>query len=412
LKFKGEAYLTAFVSFLVMCCTLALTRQAQFPSLDIFAAPLAVLIILCFCNKNSFTLDFLFFFVACSVLACVGLGKGFLSIDALRFFIILTFSLLAFRMKNLKLNWQLAMLPVALQAAFISVVAVYLGIKADYSLGQKVRAFVLERQWGDIYSFDGIYYRVQLKGNALIPGLFLMSLFSIPTEKRISIKIYLILSSAGLVAAGNLNYFIVALVAVGIRIFYLLRYRVWACLGATYIACLSIVLFFDKLIRLISMKFEGDVSSMSVRFDQIDALLRHYYERPLSLIFGEGLGARFPDGQIRQYSNGLYIELQTLYIFYQLGFIVFSLFVFILLRFSLHYLSDRGRVVFYLFIACGLANPYIFDSTQILFTFILVSTSVFGASKLDAAAICSRQGNVVPSVNTAKPDFHLSSTLS
>ena len=37
------------------------------------------------------------------------------------------------------------------------------------------RFFFMEQGWGDIYTYDGFFYRVQIKGNALIPFAFFLT---------------------------------------------------------------------------------------------------------------------------------------------------------------------------------------------------------------------------------------------
>jgi hypothetical protein len=122
----------------------------------------------------------------------------------------------------------------------------------------------------------------------------------------------------------------------------------------------------------ISDKFDGSDSSMGVRFDQLDAAGREVGDAPLKLVFGTGLGARFPDGQQRNYSQDRYIEMQWLYLALQLGLLGLLLYATTLWLSARAFLEPEGRSIFWLYMLAGCTNPYILDSNQIIATIILV----------------------------------------
>ncbi|MFA0526382.1 polymerase, partial [Vibrio sp. 10N.222.52.C3] len=72
----------------------------------------------------------------------------------------------------------------------------------------------------------------------------------------------------------------------------------------------------------------GDSSSLGTRFDQAYALMQGLTRNYYNIFFGQGLGSKlYMVTPVRDYSSFIYYELQSIYIFYQIGIVGFFLLV-------------------------------------------------------------------------------------
>lgn len=356
---------------LALCfCLLMLTRHTQFSIFQIILLPLVLLIILAafdYQNLDKFIFTILIY---CLGSLLIGAVNGYDFTDMARFFSIIVLSTVALKIRSFRISENLVFAPLVVQCVLIIGISVSLGALQDEGLARLARSTVIENNWGDIYSFNGIYYKTQLIGNALIPFLFIFLLFK--GEKTTYQKLMMIIVSMGLIAAGNLSYLIASGVALAVKF----KQKLKTPLGVFAVIVLILIssLIVGENNEILTRKFDGDDSSMGVRFDQISTAYDSFAENPYKLLIGAGLGARFPDGKQRNYSENLYIEIQSLYIFYQIGFVGFLLYVLTLIYFLRKRLSSEGRTIFWLYILASLSNPYIFDLNQILVALILSNT--------------------------------------
>jgi hypothetical protein len=350
--------------------TFLLTRQSQVPALAGLAAPFALSFVLLRLRPQvpALVLVPIFAYGLCSGLVSIVAGREVS--DVFRFFAITMGTLFAFHIRPTTVSVSWSLLPVTLQALIVAAISIGLSLLQDPDLAFAARSIAQEAQWGDIYSFDGLYYRVQVVGNALLPLLFMVSLWRLGSGR---VYRWMVLASLiGLVAAGNLTYALVAALAAFIR------YRAWlfATSGRATLTLLSLlvalVLAGGAVAEAFSVKFDGGDSSMGVRFDQIDAAAREVGDSPASMLWGTGLGAPFPDGRERKYSESQYIELQSLYLFLQLGAVGTLLYLATLFYCARRFLADDGRTIFWLFLLAGSTNPYILDTNQLVATALLV----------------------------------------
>jgi len=350
--------------------TFLLTRQIQIDALNGLGAPWALLVTVAFLRvERSWQLLIpMVLYASTSVLASLAAGHD--AANVLRFYVITIGTLLAFCVRPSRISAGTALLPLVFQALIVSAVSLYLGYARDDDLAAGVRAYILSTEWGDIYSFDGIYYRVQLIGNALLPFLFLVALWKYREGRFFRWVAYI--SFVGVIAAGNLTYSIV--IAIGILIHaraWLRRHAIkWFALIA--VACIGTVAFWGDIDEIVTRKFDGSDSSMGIRFDQVDAAVKVWGESPAILIVGSGLGAPYPDGKERDYSQYQYIELQALYLLIQLGLVGMLIYVATMILATASFLNADGRIIFWLYVLSGATNPTIFDTNQIVATIILV----------------------------------------
>jgi hypothetical protein len=233
-----------------------------------------------------------------------------------------------------------------------------------------VRATALSSGWGDVYSFDGLYYRVQLVGNALLPLLFMIALWRI--DRGPAYRWVAVISLVALLAAGNLTYLLTAAIAAGIRFRAVLSRPGWGRWVIGLLIACGCIYGATAIQEAVERKFDGTDSSMGVRFDQIDAALEQAGDSPVTLLLGAGLGAPFPDGRERDYSRYQYIELQTLYLLYQLGIVGMLVYTTTLISLTRRAMSRTARTIFWLYVLSGITNPYLLDSNQIAATLLLL----------------------------------------
>jgi hypothetical protein len=358
------------LSMAIFVGTFLLTRHIQLPMLQGLVGPWVLLVLVCTVQLDRTISAVLPMLMYASVSLIGAAFAGHEPSSAARFFIILLATLLAFnvRPRRLSLGWALA--PVGVQALLIAGFSLALAILQDSVLASTARFTALENGWGDIYSFNGIYYRVQIIGNALIPLMFLICLFQ---ERRSRAnKTGLVISSLGIIAAGNLTYFIVVFIALAVRYWrvFVRRQLLWLLLIPISIAVTLIS--WQSASELVESKFDGSGSSMGVRFDQVDTAFNSFAESPTAMLIGQGLGAKFPNGRERNYSEHQYIELQVLYMTYQLGILGMLLYVLTLIWCARRHLTSQGQWIFWLFMLSGITNPYILDSNQVIATMMLM----------------------------------------
>lgn len=350
--------------------TLLLTRQAQIPWVTGLAAPWALLLVFGTLRVTPSLAAALpiVFYGAASMIGSTLAGNE--AAHALRFLTILVGTLFAFHVRSLHVSARWVLAPVILQAVLITIVAVVLGALQDPLLASAVRGTALENNWGDIYSFDGLYFRVQVIGNALLPLLFMVCLWHVHRGRFY--RWGLLAAGIGLVAAGNLTYFITAGVALALRGRRLLARSLALRLLAGLATVVLLAYTWTVGETLLERKFDGGDSSMGVRFDQAAVAAEHMGRSPAALLFGAGLGAKFPNGRERAYSEHQYIELQALYLTYQIGLVGMLLYALTAAWMARQALTRDGRTIFWLYVLAGISNPYILDTNQIVATLLLV----------------------------------------
>ena len=224
-------------------------------------------------------------------------------------------------------------------------------------------------QIGDVYTYNNWFYRIQVRGTSLLPVAFFITVVS---KFRFRILELMVIGS-GVIIAGNFMYIVSSLVF--IFIWYFIYNKPTRLLKiVTYIAsvpAVGIILMYIKN----TLELKG-ASSLPVRFEQAYFLLGDVFDTNLSAFFGQGLGNVLVSafGQYRNYNNITYFELQSLYIFNQLGILFTS--GYLIIMYKLIRLSWRSKVQYILlfcYLIYAVSNPYIFDATNII-VFLIIST--------------------------------------
>jgi hypothetical protein len=366
----GAQHWSLPLTICLLIATFLLTRQTQIPALSGTAAPWALLLVLVWLRWTPALGALAPIAAYCALSAAASIAMGRDPTNVLRFSVITFGTLLAFHVRQRPVAVPLALLPLTAQALLLVAISAWLAYAQDPALADSVRAFVLETTWGDIYSFDGLYFRVQIIGNALIPFLFIVSLWRYRYGRVY--RFMTIISLLGVVAAGNLTYYMAAGLAVLIRCRGFILHHQWTKLATAAALVFSILFGWNAVNELVDRKFEGSDSSMGVRFDQIDAATRLWGESPLTLVVGTGLGSAFPDGRERNYSEFQYIELQSLYLLVQLGVLGMLVYAVSLWLTTRRLLTADGQCIFWLYVLSGCTNPTILDTNQIVATLVLV----------------------------------------
>jgi hypothetical protein len=341
---------------------LILTRHSQFKFLSGFLAPITCFIVL-LSIRVSHKLDLLipvFIYSIFSFYYSILIGNDIS--DVTRFFIIIVFTLLAFYCNNsINCNKYPIIIPFIIQAIIIIAISFYLAWSNDPSLANDFRNYFIENGIGDVYTFNGYYFKVQIIGNALIPLIFYICLENY--EKK-SYMYSSFLMGLAIIVCGNLSYIVVSVIAIIIFFYKRIKNKNIIMIIILFFSCIYFYdLFLEKFISS-----AGSESSMDARFSQLNLIYSLLCNSAVNTLFGYGLGARLPG---IYYSNP-YIELQTMYIIYQIGLIgiiIYFLTLGILLN---NFLLKKGKIIYLLYLASSIMNPYIFDSNQIIATLIIV----------------------------------------
>ena len=125
--------------------------------------------------------------------------------------------------------------------------------------------------------------------------------------------------------------------------------------------------FFSYLILAANSKSDGYFSSNGMRILQFQALMH------TNILYGNGLGSPVWGAvQLGRSISAQYYELQTLYIYYQVGIICLIAFYILVSYSMLKFCNKSGFIIFLIYLFYSFFNPYCFDTTQMI-TMIMLS---------------------------------------
>lgn len=364
-----------FLSFLLF---FILSRQVPFDSLSFLMNFALFAIVLLRLNKVIYSMNknrdlLVLFIVTVAYLVFNFFYSLLLGNDVsniLRFFLIILFLLISYfivlPVKIIKIFIYLYSIHALLIIVFSLLLSLYFS-NSDYL---PIRAFIREKEWGDIFTYNGWFYRVQIKGNALLPVAFFTTFFYNFNYKK-TIRLILLI---GCVIAGNFAFLI------AIFLFFLFFYLKKNNLKKN-LKRVSLILLFSGIFSLpfynyfikdtIELKSEG---SLPLRNEQLNLLINDMSES-YYYIFGKGLGNTINKSTpYRDYRDDIYFELQSVYFLNQIGLIGMLLFVIYNCYLTIR-LFNRGLILLYFcFLFYALTNPYIFDTNH--FAVILIINSL------------------------------------
>ncbi|MDR7078837.1 hypothetical protein J2Y03_003894 [Neobacillus niacini] len=240
---------------------------------------------------------------------------------------------------------------------------------------------------GDIYTYNQYFFRIQIKGNPILPIAFIVSLFAIQSKQlKISVASLLFV---GTIIAGNLAFILSIVFFFGMYGAILFfsnekvktflknlfgnrkRVIILVSLFSVFIIAVAIVLFpYIKEVFIRKMEY-----SIPTRFDQVSHLIKDLAESPITLLFGQGFGnIIYVISDYRDYRNAYYFELQTIYVLNQVGILYFAVFLITKIIFVIKFWRNKLIILIYLsYILYAFTNPYLFDTTNILVLIVLSS---------------------------------------
>lgn len=236
-----------------------------------------------------------------------------------------------------------------------------------------IRNYVQDRSIGDVY-FYGFYYKIQIKGNAIIPFIYMLSYASelFPLKRKTFIRfIYLV----AIFIAGNFAYLLAVVAFHSVLYFYSVRNNsmLYKRLFIGFIILLTVgggvLSYVDTILE------EKKEESNAIRIEQATLLLEDLSKNPITLLGGTGLGNTVDvTTHFRSYVGATYYELQVLYILNQLGVIPILLFILVNILFIFKYMPDtKIKMVYAGYILYAITNPYIIDTNQVVVIITLLS---------------------------------------
>lgn len=307
-----------------------------------------------------------------------------------RFYVILLLVVLAYYSEFCsKKLWNTVVWIYLLHSFIVIGIAITLAIVFGSSGSSVVRNYFLLNQHGDVYTFGNLFYRVQIKGNALLPVMFMLC-FHLWCSLRTKWYAFCcgVLFTAT-IFAGNFA-FLIAL-TVFFMLYYLLqistirqlrRYMLSIIVGTVGFLLVGL----NYVLSTLEKKSGSAGSSLGLRQEQLNLLLEDLNSSITDILIGKGLGNLLPyKTMFRDYTDAVYYELQAVYILNQTGFILFSLFSFFCVFLAF---KRFGQNVFILIFLCyvmyAITNPYIFDTYHVLVVVLISSVaSMFRNNQFD-----------------------------
>lgn len=230
----------------------------------------------------------------------------------------------------------------------------------------EIRLLFRENDWGDAYFMNG-YYKIQIKGNAIIPFIYMLSYIVeiFPTKQK---KIFRIIYLLAIGIAGNFAFFLSVIGFHSILYFNTKKSQkeLFKRLGIGLMILFIVgIPFLSYISETLEQKKEV---SNAIRVEQAILLLEDMQENPVTVLLGKGLGNTIDViTSFRNYIGTTYYELQVLYVFNQLGIILFTIFVLLNIIFICKYMPDsKIRMVYGGYIFYAVTNPYILDTNHVV----------------------------------------------
>lgn len=302
------------------------------------------------------------FFLYLSLSFIVSCFKGTTISSALRFYLILLTIPIALCIKEPRFEkeWIVIKLISLVKAFTILLTWIDVFIKQDY---WNYRVWAREMGVGDIYIVHGIP-RIQLLGTSIFVMLFVCEYL-----KKGKITLYGFLMVLSALAAGNAAYILGLVVFAGM--YYFPTFINWIAkrngrlLFAIPIALVIIILF--SYYAFSTMKLKANYSN-AIRIEQIQVLT------DTNPIVGDGLGhSVHGGGRLRKYDGDTYFELQTLYIYNQIGAVGLGLFYILTITPYMGKKNRRKLLVYLTYLIYTFFNPYCFDSTHIISVLLITN---------------------------------------
>jgi len=260
-----------------------------------------------------------------------------------------------------------------LQSVFLIGLHVVLNVFFNMSSYLFLRLFFQAQGWGDLYTYNGLFYNIQILGNALLPFGVFVSVIYYSGSKRILLTSILF---AGMLVAGNFAFVLGVGVFLSLVFFSTKSFNTRKFIGLLVLGILLSVMAAKPAVNYfgntISKKSE---ESNPTRIDQSIVLWENLSENPVSLLFGKGLGNTLKvKTKWRDYTDNVYFELQSLYFLNQMGF--FNFLIFVVANIAcvvLFFRETLVKVIYGAYIIYAFFNPYFLDTSHIVVIITLIS---------------------------------------
>ena len=246
-----------------------ITRQVPFVSYSILGnlALLGIVALNMRYDATGFYRTFLPILCWCSFLVFYALLQGNEVTLVARFILIIFFLLTAYFIILPSRMVKLLLALTLLQCIFLIVLEFILLLFFNLETYEPLRHYFINQGWGDVYTFTGHFYNIPVKGNALLPFVYMLSYF-IPVfpQKRKSFFrcIYLL----AIVFAGNFAY-LISLFVFHFMLFFLqnesFRQLQLKILALSFL----IILFFIPGLIFVENVMSKKVDSMGTRQDKV-----------------------------------------------------------------------------------------------------------------------------------------------
>ena len=261
--------------------------------------------------------------------------------------------------KNTEFKSNIFITAATVKASLIMAFSVCMLLMGKY---MAFRLWAQESAIGDIYLIGSRPY-VQLHGNALLVMAFILEYMN---KKKITLPLVLLL--IGILCAGNFAFVLGLLAFIGYRALVLIikLYKQNRLNKKLVLICLIVagLIFAPYAIKKFSEKmFKSNV----IRMDQIRVLT------DTNPIIGSGLGhAIHAETTFRLYDAPTYFEMQTFYIYNQIGLV--GLILYFGLTLWMAFKKGYNRLILYLiYLFYTFWNPYCFDTTQLFAITVIFS---------------------------------------
>lgn len=385
LKIRQSVLGSILINASFFTCLFCITRQFPFQNLAFLISPsLFLLFTISFkdiiasmfkkANANMPMLFYLNVFMLLSMLIYATSVKQNDVFLAIRFFGIFLLVLIAYFMPPNRWYIFIFIALALIQAIVLIGIELFTIFNKDLYASGLLRSYFNNSGFGDLYTYDGKFYRVQILGNSVVPAALFVSWVYLEKNKY---KLFLITTLlAATVIAGNLAFWIATIIFI---VSYTSKNIMWTR-GKVVVLLMSIMILFLVSFTTVQ-KYVSDTlalkgeHSLATRNEQVTLLINDLTEDKRSLFLGRGLGNTISKmTETRDYTDAYNYELQAVYLLNQVGFIYAVVFIFT--NFILIYFFIRRPsllLIYGCYVIYALTNPYMFDSVHILLILVLVS---------------------------------------
>ena len=307
-----------------------------------------------------------------------------------RFFIVLLLICYAYFVKPREKYIKFFLFFILIQAVFIIGFEIYMITNFNQETYSALRHVFLDNNWGDITTYNGYFWKIALKGNALIPFAFFISLVYYNGLRCYAMSGLFLVAS---IVSGNFAFI------VGI-VFFILGYLLIKRFTLNQLIILQLFIFFLVIImakpayKYVTATIDRKAKySNAVRIEQMKVLVNNMNSGALTLLFGQGLGNTISERTaFRDYTEKHSYELQPLYILNQVGLVYFVLFVCFNIILTLKFIKYKKLILIYFsYVLYASFNPYIFDTSHIVVIIVLISLKKVSDGKYSLCDSCSVQ---------------------